>query len=629
MFKKDLERGALPFFLIVAAVVLTFAPSFSSQFIWDDWLYVVGNPLLKASDFLWRIWIGRESVDFWPISWSLYGLLWRFFKADPVGYHVVNTAIHAGNSALIFVLLRQLKFRFPLAVALLFAVHPLTVDAVVWIFQLKTTLAFLFGLLTVLFYLRSQNEPEPSAEGPVEVPSAEGTGERGGASLWGALAVFFFILCVLTKSSLITLPLVLMVYNFWRGRARPFHLWPYFLVAALSGTIALQWQGAHKFAALTDYSFLQKLGHAGGLVLFYAKQVLWPDPLSFVYSDWRQSVSSLVLVGAWVFLVACGVGLWRYRANGFARASGAALLAYVLLLLPVLGFFDIYYLRFSPASDHWQYHAFALVLAVAIQGLALGAQSLAPWLYSLRSPRLRGPETAPGAWRTRFFFGARFGALSVGLVAVLFLGLSWRHAQAYRNEEAVWRSVLALDPKNSLAHNSLGVWLDKQGRREEGRAHYEAVLAYDPDDVEANTHLGSYFLEKSQFDLAETLLRKAIRGNEESGRALYNLGVLSARRGRHIEAVDFYKRTIVLSPIIFDARNNLGLSLMELGRLDEARKIFEESLQLKPDYGEMRFNYGLLLERIGLREEARIQFREADRLLPNHPVIQRKLANPR
>lgn len=564
--------------LILAGLILaTFFRVLSFDFVWDDFTYVINNDLVKVPDSHRRIWIEGQAVDFWPIAWSMFAILWKLFENNSFAYHAYNLAIHVANCSLFFLLLTKLRYRYAFVAAAIFAVHPITVDSVAWMFQAKTTVALLFGLISANFYVDYEQR------------------ERW---YWLALSAFFFTLSLLTKSSLVMAPFAMLLYNYYRGRKWPFHLAPFFLASLVTGLIAVNWYNNAPLPVLAKRTLMEMIGQAGMVVLFYISKVVVPYPLAFVYADWRHKISAIELYSPLLLYAVLGFLVWKYRKKEWVLWTGLCFATFAILLVPVMGFFGIYYLRYSPVSDHWQYHAFVAILPPLITGFV--------YLWE----KFRVPGLA-------VFFAA---------LMATYVALTVNHSEVYRTEEAAWVYTLSHDPDSILAHNNYGIMLEKRGNLEAARQHYERVLQLDPDDVEGMTNMGAYFITTKRWKSAETLLKKAISINPNSAKALYNLGVVYSQNEYYSEAIPLYEKALRLDSRIYQARNNLALSLVHEKRFDEALLMYQFVLRIRPEYGEAHFNYANLLERMGKKDQAVQHYMQAARFLPNHPTVKAKIA---
>jgi len=194
-------RGPSPFAgpafgaaLILALTVIAYIPSMKAAFVWDDDAMLTGNLVLQP-DGLRRSWLTTDQANFWPVTWTSYWIEHKLWGTNPAGYHATNILIHALCAVLIWRILRRLKIPLPLPIALLFAVHPVAVESVTWISQRKTILAMLFFLTALVSYLKFEDE--------------------GRRRLYGA-ALAAFVLALLSKGTVVGLPVVLLLCAWWR-----------------------------------------------------------------------------------------------------------------------------------------------------------------------------------------------------------------------------------------------------------------------------------------------------------------------------------------------------------------------------------------------------------------------------
>ena len=188
-----------PFFylsLLVVSTVIAYGPAIRGEFVWDDALYLRDNPLIKARDGLQRFWLTTEFTDYYALSNTSFWLEWRLWGANPTGYHVTNILLHVLNALLLWQLLRQLRVGGAGWAGLAFALHPVNVRSVAWISERKNLLSALFALLTVLAFVRWLDQK----------------GRR-----WYWWAVGCFVLALLSKTAVVTLPAVLLLIVWWRS----------------------------------------------------------------------------------------------------------------------------------------------------------------------------------------------------------------------------------------------------------------------------------------------------------------------------------------------------------------------------------------------------------------------------
>ena len=614
---NDWLRGAVLF----AAVLLAYGPVWQAGFVWDDRAMLTANPCIVGPLGLRQIWT-THFADICPLTLSALWLEHALWGLSPAPYHVVNVLLHATGALLLWRVLRELRAPGAWLGAALWALHPVEVESVAWVTEMKNTLSGVFFLASVWCFLRAGGEDRPRL--------------FYGLSLLGAA------LAMAAKSSTVVLPVVLGLCSWWReggvSRRRAASLGPLVLMAVAAGALSLWTQGASLAAASGAAAWARpwpaRLAAGGEAVWFYAGKLLWPRPLMAVYPRWQVEAGH-----GWEWLglsgvVAVTVCLWRWRGSPWARAGVFVWAYFVVSLLPALGLLDNTIFRYSLVFDHFQYLASLGPLALAGVGAARLLQRALPG--------------RPG-WQAVLAGGA-----------LLALGAAdWRRSEVYRDEETFWTDALAKNPACWIGHGNLGSALLLKGRVDDARAHYEEALAINPGYAEARSNLGVIFLRQGNIDEAVAQLERAVvldprnaeahnnLGNarlaegqidqavDQYERALainpdypvvyFNLGNARYAEGRTDEAIDQYEHALAIQPDYAEARGNLGNALMAKRRPAEAISQYKRALALNPGYAEAHNNLGLALVRTARFDEAVVQFEETLRLRPDFPGAQNNL----
>jgi hypothetical protein len=364
--ESRLSRGALGAALILGLVAVVYFPAVKGGFVWDDDSMLTRNIVLQPGG-LQRSWFTTDQPNYWPITWTSYWIEHKLWGMNPTGYHLTNILIHALSAILAWRILRRLRVPWPLPVALVFAVHPVAVESVAWISQRKTILAMLFFLVALLAYLRFE--------------------ESGNRRLYGwALAAF--ILALLSKGSVVGLPVVLVLCAWWRrGRIERLDIvrsLPFFAASAVMSGVEI-WFQVHRSIGpdvVRGGGLLARAAGAGTAVWFYILKTLWPARLIFVYPRWQIDPATWF---AWIpdlALIVLAVLSWRFRSS-WGKPVLFVLGYSLAMLFPILGFFNVYFMRYSLVADHYQYVSMIgtiALVAAAVDGLAarLGERATAP-----------------------------------------------------------------------------------------------------------------------------------------------------------------------------------------------------------------------------------------------------------
>src|SRR5438309_7631596 len=563
--------------LIALVTFAAFLPTLHNQFVnWDDDENFLDNPHYRGlgwTQLRW-MWTTFHLGHYIPLTWMTFGLDYRLWGMNPFGYHLTSLLLHAANAVVFFfVVHRILTLALPspserghaLAVAagfaaLVFAIHPLRVESVAWVTERRDVLSGLFYLSAILMYLRA---------------CERGARRRG----WYWLSVAVFVGALLSKSMVVNLPFVLLILDvyplrrlggfvgWWSEPARRIYIEkiPFVLLAAAASAIAVMAQSSvHAAASLAQLSVPGRLAVAAYGLGFYPRKMVVPVNLSPLYELPRTvdpMAPPFILSYALVLAIMAIVLALRRRVPGLP----AAWVAYVVVLLPVLGFFQS-----GPqiAADRYTY------LAGLGWAILAGAGLLSCWRTS-RTSKTGTPTTLPIA--------------GVATCVVVGLGaLTWSQAQVWHDSEKLWTHALARDPQSSIAENNLGVVRADQSKLAEAIEHYQRALQMRPDYADAYFNLGNALLQQGKLAEASDHYRQALAIKRDHARAHNNWGVVLARQGKLAEAGDHFQAALHIGPDNADAHTNLGNALFQQGKLAEASDHFRQALRLKPDHAAAR-----------------------------------------
>ena len=567
-------------FVLVLITLLAYQPAWHAGFIWDDDRYVTRNPLLTAPDGLKRIWFSPQTyAAYFPMVNTTLRFEHMLWGLHPAGYHFVNILLHCINALLVWTVLRRLAMPGSWLAAAIWAIHPVNVESVAWITELKNTQSTVFGLLTLLAWMKFTDSKTMHP--------------------WRfyALALLLYGPALSSKTTASTLPAAMLLVLWLRkepiGWRRFVQIVPFLGYGVGTGLLSV-WCEAHSgnYAEALRYSYsgVGRLLIATHALWFYAAKLAWPARLTFSYPRWEINPGDPL---QYLWLAACvAVALllwWRRKAIG--RGPVAAVVFFVATLSPLLGFIPVYTFRYSFVADHYQY-----VASIGLIALFAGAASSHADTWQL-DPNLRR-------------------ALSASLLLVLG-ALTWRQARVYQNPEALWSDTLAKNPDSWMAHDNLSIVLCQEGRTEEAIWHCEQALRIKPDHAEAHNNLGMALAQLGRMQDAIGHYEQALRINPDVAMVHNNLGNALFQAGKIRDAIEHYEQALRLQPDYAEAHDNLGRALVDAGRLPEAVGHLEQALQIDPDYTNAHYNLGVALWRTGKAQEAIRQYELALRLKPD------------
>jgi protein O-mannosyl-transferase len=571
-----LNRDVLWGLLLAAATFLVYQPAWNGKPVWDDDVHMTSQEL-RSLDGLAHLWTQpSKKVQYFPLVHTVFWVESRLWGDVPLGYHLLNILLHVFSALLLVRILRKLGIRGAWLAAGIFALHPVMVESVAWITELKNTLSGVLFLSAALAYL---------------------TCIESGKKRSYILALGLFILGLLSKTAIASFPLAMLAVVWWkRGkvswRRDIVPLLPFFLAGILFGLITLYVERNHIGTRGPEWQFpfIERCLIAGRALWFYAGKVFLPVNLMISYPRWVLSATVW-----WQYLfpaaaLTAGCILWALRKKW--RAPAAVFFYFTAMLLPYLGFLSLFAFRYSFVADHYQYLA-------AIGPMVLGAGLV---------------KMVPGA-----VCGGRVSLkTAVGVVLLLTLGmLSRNQSRMYSDAETLYRATFRKNPASWMAHNNLGVLLADKGRTDEALTQYRKALELNPDYAEAHNNLGLLLAKMGRTDEAMADYRKALEIKPDYGGAHFNLGLLLAKMGRTDEAMAQYLKALELNPNHAKTHNNVGLLLADMGRPDEALAHYRKALEINPNSAETYYNFGLLLAKTGRPDEAVAHFQKALELYPD------------
>jgi hypothetical protein len=345
------ERPWLPAALLVAAVLAVYLPVLQAGYIWDDDKHLTQNPCVIGPLGFSAIWTTAEAT-YYPLVLTTFWVGHALWGLAPFPFHLLNVLMHAACALTLWRVLLRLRVSGAWLGAALWALHPVNVESVAWVTELKNTQSGVFFLLAILFFLKWRNGKAPYV-----------------------LALVCALAALLSKSSTVMLPVVLALCLWWEDdRVALRDLGPLVPFFALSAAVSLWtiWeQKVHAGASGADWAqtWPQRLVIAGRDPWFYLGKIVWPHPLVFIYPRWGVDASQILAFVPLIAAVAGLAALWWRRRSG-TRPAFFAFAYFAISLLPVLSFFNVYYFRFSFVADHFVYLANMGPLALLGAGIA-------------------------------------------------------------------------------------------------------------------------------------------------------------------------------------------------------------------------------------------------------------------
>jgi tetratricopeptide (TPR) repeat protein len=476
--------------------------------------------------------------------------------------------------------------------------HPVNVESVAWISQRKNVMAMLFFLLSILWYVKyaelarlrlaaklsTVRRPLPAVSSFIFQPSSFYF------LYWLSLAAF--ILAMLSKGSVAVLPAMLLMIVWWlRPLTRRDMVWaaPFFAVAIILTGVNVWFQTHGTEVIVRNAGFSERLLGAGGVVWFYLYKALLPFHLAFIYPQWViQALNPLWWLPLLATVSVTGA-LWRYR-KSWGRPLLFAWGFFCVSLLPVMGFTDVGFMKYSLVANHYQHISLIGVITLVAAG----------W----------------GLWRQRVV--THWAATAVAVAAVgISTFLVWQQSRTYHDSIMLYQATLDNYPECWVAHNHLGISLAEMGQLQEAMKHCQRALQIKPDYPGAHNTFGIALFKAGRLTEAIEHYEKALQINPNYADAHVNLGVALIQTNRPKEAIEHIKLALRLKPNFPEAYNNLGSAFEAMGLYQQAIEYYKVALQLKPDYPEAHTRIAGVLIQMGRPKEGMEHYRQALRLNPD------------
>jgi len=578
------KMRVLLFVLFLTFVALS--PSlFNDISTWDDEVHLLKNKqvLSLSPDNVVKIFRQDVCKTYLPLTILSFAVEHQFFGFNPVVYHLNNVLLHLAVVALIYVFALRLHLSVWAAgiAALIFGIHPMHVESVAWATERKDVLYALFYMLALIEYLKFQDSPRPKHY---------------------VLALWWGLLSMLSKAMAFSLPFVLLVLDWYRGRK---NIWQALAekVPFLFYIFPLAWITFSLNSRAVGQDIVSGLSIWAWTGVFYIWKFFLPVILLPLYPLPKPiSFANLHYAGALLLLVLLLVGLYRFRRERLLLFAFVYYFASIFFLLRYDNAIEV-----NIVADRFMYLpslGLCLALGVYLEKLFHKAAAISAQLKT--------------------------GLLFIGIALLLFLsGKTFLQTQVWRNDFTMWSYVLKHSPDSDSAHFGLGQFYFEQGKRGDALYHYLTTLRLNPNHAKANNNVGDMLYAEGRFDEAAKHFELAVQLNPEYAEAHNNYGVMLMEQGKSAAARQHIERAIKLEPesMIYyvslgdldyrdnrfaaakkqyewvlareprnaKALNRLGAIALQEGQVDAAVKYFQQALAVDPTYESAKHNLRVAL----------------------------------
>ena len=561
----------------------------------DDDEYVYANPEvsqgLTLSGIRWAF-THTYSSNWHPLTWISHMMDCQFYGLKAGGHHFTNVFLHTLTTILLFLVLRRMTRMLwrSAFVAAIFAVHPLHVESVAWIAERKDVLSGLFFVLTIGAYVRYARRPWS-------------IGRYG-------FVMLLYLLGLMCKPMLVTLPLVLVLLDYWplnrfqfQNKSQPAfrffgHLIPKRLILEKLPLIALAvascaitiFAQTNSIGTFQSVPFHLRLGNSLISYAVYLRQMFWPSGLAILYPITSETIAIPEVMASLFLLIVISVAAYLLRRRCPYFVTGW--LWYLIMLVPVIGILQV---GTQARADRYTYLP------------QIGLYALLTWAAADLCAK----------WRHRRVILGGVSAIVLG--ALIFCA---REQTSYwQNSETLWTHTIACTSGNFIAHYNLGDVLLQKGELDGAIIHFQKALEIRPDSGETYNNLGNALLQKGEIDEAMVQLQNALRYKPDDSEAYYNLGNALLQKNNVEEAIANYKKALQINPNDTDVQINLGNALLKNGKIDEAIGCYQKTLQIAPGYAEADYNLANAFIQKGNLDEAIVYYRKALQITPDSPAV--------
>lgn len=615
---SDTKKRLLICLLLVLATAGVYYQVYSFGFVnYDDGEYVYQNPHIRngitTATIKWAFTTGY--CCFWhPLTWLSHALDRQLFGDNPAGHHITGVIFHIANALLVFWIFKKMTNAIGASafVAALFALHPLHVESVAWVSERKDVLSTFFWLLTMWAYVRYVRRTSVSRY---------------------LLIVLFFVLGMMSKPMLVTLPFVLLLLDYWplgrfdKARLKTIRFLitekiPLFAIAFGASIVAyvVQKKGG---AIPTGENFAFPIRLANGCISYmqYIIKMIWPTKLAMFYPHPEQDVSVLFAVMSAVILLAVTILVIRFSKGhrylftgwfwyigtlvpviGLVQVGGHAM-ADRYTYITLTGLFIIIAWGLPELLSKWRFREIVLSIAAIISLTAMGIKANIQTSYWSNSVAL---------------FSHAIGVTRNNAEAHCGLGIAYGNLGRHQESIESLKRSISIDPDYADAYYNLGVTFGRLGRWQDAIEAFKQAIKAMPDWAEVHCSLGEAYVSIGSYQDALETYKQAIRIDPALAKARCGLGAVYIDLERYQESVEPLQQAVVIRRNYTDAYYNLGVAFNKLGRWYDAVEAFRQAIRTRPDWAEAHFNLGTAYGRIGNYQKEIESYRQAVSIKPDY-----------
>jgi Tfp pilus assembly protein PilF len=521
---------------LALTVLIIYSPLQKFSFVsFDDATYVKDNPHVKAPlslETLRWAFTSNDSANWHPLTWLSLAIDYQVFKNWAGGFHLVNILFHILNTILLFYLFKYMtNLLWPgFFIAAAFALHPMHVESVAWIAERKDVLSTFFWFLTMIAYVKFVKDRKIK---------------------WYLSALTFFIFGLLSKPMLVTLPLVLLLIDYW-PLERKFSIGllvekiPFFVFSVISSIITFIVQRNYGAMSLSQsFGFLIRIYNAVAAYSIYIWKMIWPVHLAILYPHPGNNISRYQVILSAILLIVIFICIFILRKHKFFTVGA---LWFIGTLVPVIGIIQVGNQAYADRYTYIPYIGLFIIIAFSARQLI----------------------------SKRIYVSLSLVVLTAWSIA------SANQVQVWKNDETLSVNALQNTKNNHVVLGNYINYLIDINRIDEAIEQSYKLLQMKPDSYQAHCNLGAILYKQGKMDEAAEQFKLAFKYKPDLAPALFNLALVSMNKGNPQEAVAYCRQAIKIQPDYTAAYLCLGMSLVDLNKIDEAVKVFQDGLKIEP-----------------------------------------------
>ncbi|UPA23086.1 tetratricopeptide repeat protein [Candidatus Peribacteria bacterium] len=565
MSRSQIIGTILGFFFVTFAI---YGLSLGNNFVaWDDNYLIISNAIIKG--FSWEHTVSAfTSFDpelYDPLIFLVYQFNYMIGGIDPFMYHFTNLVLHTLNALGVCVVLSMLTKKRWIGIlgGLVFAVHPLNTEAVSWASALKDVLSTFFFLASLIVYLQYR---------------------KNGDRKWMlyAVSIILFLLGLLSKVMVLTLPAVLILMDLYENRQwskRMIHeKIPYAVLSIIFGIVAL----LGKQDIVTQSTIVEKMLMAAKSTIFYVWSYLWPDRLSVLYPYSKPIILASPDFFVPVLLVTAMIGIMILTFKK-ARPISVGIAFYLITLFPTF---------FNFAKGNYFYVASDRYAYIPQIGLLLALFFVVDRLLERQTARYRQEYIYTG----------------VGIILLILSVLAMRQSLVWKNTETLFLQTLKYHPDAQAARLNLGYVYRESKMYDKALEQFDIVLRREPDSALAFANMGLVYEKQGRIDDAISVYQQGISAKPRERDSYMSLGMLYERLEKLDEALALYIKVTEINPVYAPVYANMGSVYVQKNDLTAAQAAYEKAVSINPHYADAHFNLAYIHTKNGRLAEAAAEY---------------------